>query len=362
MRICVVGGSGFVGTRLIDLLQGSEYDLLNIDQQISNEYPQITQVVDIRDEQALNDHLKNQDVVVLLAAVHRDDITPKSLYYDINVTGLRNVLQAMDKNHIKRLVFTSSVAVYGMNKDNPGEEDSKDPFNDYGKSKLAGEIVLREWYEKHPEWNIEIVRPTVIFGERNRGNVYNLLREIVNGHFLMVGDGKNMKSMCYVGNVAAFLKYLIENRTNGFEVFNYIDKPDLTTNELISLVEEKLNLSLPSVHIPYWIGLMGGYCFDLLASITRKKMIISSVRVKKFCATTQFDITKIKTTDFIPPYTLQEGLERTLNFEFGKMNLDASDENFSKPNIIESEDCKNTIKINKKSEPVSKSTIHDETN
>ena len=41
MRICVVGGSGFVGTRLIDLLQGSEYDLLNIDQQISNEYPQM---------------------------------------------------------------------------------------------------------------------------------------------------------------------------------------------------------------------------------------------------------------------------------------------------------------------------------
>lgn len=61
---------------------------------------------------------------------------------------------------------------------------------------------------------------------------------------------------------------------------------------------------------------LGGYGFDLMSFITRKKLTISSVRVKKFCATTQFDAAKALTTGFKPPYTLGEGLARTLEFEF----------------------------------------------
>ncbi|MDR0385340.1 MAG: UDP-N-acetylglucosamine 4-epimerase, partial [Prevotellaceae bacterium] len=59
-----------------------------------------------------------------------------------------------------------------------------------------------------------------------------------------------------------------------------------------------------------------GYCFDILAWMLRKKLPISSVRVKKFCATTQFDSTKARSTEFIPPYTLSQGIDRTIKFEF----------------------------------------------
>lgn len=70
------------------------------------------------------------------------------------------------------------------------------------------------------------------------------------------------------------------------------------------------------IHLPYWLGMLGGYGFDMLAFITRKKMTISSVRVKKFCATTQFDSTKALSSGFKPPYTLSEGLAQTLEYEF----------------------------------------------
>jgi len=176
--------------------------------------------------------------------------------------------------------------------------------------------VLQEWYTAHPDWNINIIRPCVIFGERNRGNVYNLLKQIANRKFLMVGSGNNKKSMAYVGNVVAFVKYMIENVTTGYNVYNYIDKPDFTMNELVSHIEKVLNKSIPSTHFPYWLGMMGGYCFDLLAKITGKKLAISSVRVKKFCATTEFDSSKVHTSGFKAPYTLGEGLARTLEFEF----------------------------------------------
>lgn len=316
MKIALVGGSGFVGTRLIDLLKLYNYEVLNIDKQKSYFFPEITVIGDVRNKELLKKLLVGTDVVVLLAAEHRDDVSPVSLYYDVNVIGIQNILAAMEVNGIKRIVFTSSVAVYGLNKINPNEEHPKDPFNHYGKSKWLAEMELEKWYREHRDWEIHILRPTVIFGERNRGNVYNLLHQISGGNFLMVGDGNNKKSMAYVGNIVSFIHFLIEQHESGYQVYNYIDKPDFTMNELVEHVSKVLNKHIPMIHLPYWLGMLGGYGFDMLAFITRKKMTISSVRVKKFCATTQFDSTKALSSGFKPPYTLSEGLAQTLEYEF----------------------------------------------
>lgn len=318
MNITLIGASGFVGTRLLGLLSESQeqYALRNVDKQQSYFFPQVTEIGDVRDVEQLKEKLHDTDVVVLLAAEHRDDVTPTSLYYDVNVGGMRNVLAAMEANGVKRIVFTSSVAVYGLNKQSPNEVHPTDPFNHYGKSKWEAEQVLQEWYKEHSDWNINILRPTVIFGERNRGNVYNLLKQISSGRFLMVGKGVNKKSMAYVGNIVAFIKFLIDEKKDGYNVYNYIDKPDFTMNELIDHVSTVLNKHIPSTHFPYWIGMLGGKCFDLLAWITGKKFSISSVRVKKFCATTEFDATKAHSSGFKAPYSLGDGLARTLRFEF----------------------------------------------
>ncbi len=315
MRIAVVGGSGFVGTRLIELIKGS-HAITNIDKQKSSFFQNITHIADVRDVEAMKRELNGFDLVVLLAAEHRDDVTPVSLYYDVNVDGMKNVLAAMDYNGIKRIVFTSSVAIYGLNKNNPNEEHPADPFNHYGKTKWEAEKLLQAWAKKNPDVNVNILRPTVIFGERNRGNVYNLLKQISSGRFLMVGKGENVKSMCYVGNIVEFIKFLIENKKDGYNVFNYIDKPDMNMNQLVELVGETLEKHIPKTHFPYWLGMAGGYCFDFLAFILRKKLTVSSVRVKKFCAVTQFDSSKAMNSGFVPPYTIQEGLARTIKYEF----------------------------------------------
>lgn len=316
MKIVLIGGSGFVGTRLIDLLKQSYNELQNIDKQQSKFHSEVTTIANVLDKEKLSSLLKGADVVVLLAAEHRDDVSPTSLYYDVNVGGMKNTLEAMEVNGVKRIVFTSSVAVYGLNKENPNETHEKDPFNHYGKSKWEAEQVLQTWYQTHSDWNINILRPTVIFGERNRGNVYNLLKQISSGKFLMVGNGNNNKSMAYVGNIVAFIKFLIENKTVGYDAYNYIDKPDFTMNELVNHVSVVLKKHIPTTHFPFFLGMLGGYCFDALAFVTGRKMTVSSVRVEKFCATTQFDAMKMLNTGFKAPYTLGEGLARTLEFEF----------------------------------------------
>ncbi|MDE6009460.1 MAG: NAD-dependent epimerase/dehydratase family protein [Muribaculaceae bacterium] len=318
MKIALIGGSGFVGTRLIDLLNEDplKYDCKNIDLLPSHFFNDITVIGDVRNQEEMDRELKGIDVVVLLAAQHRDDVTPISLYYDTNVGGMEVTLRAMEKNGVKRIVFFSSVAVYGLNKKDPDENHPADPFNDYGKSKWQAEQVLKKWYETHKDWNIDIIRPTVIFGERNRGNVYNLLKQISSGKFLMVGKGENHKSMAYVGNIAAFVKFLIDNVSENYNVFNYIDKPDNNMNQLVRHVSKVLDKHIPATHFPYWLGMLGGYGFDILAKLTGKKLAISSVRVKKFCATTQFNADKAHSSGFKAPYSLDEGLARTLEFEF----------------------------------------------
>jgi len=318
-KTVIIGGSGFVGTRLIDLL-GKE-NCINIDKAISSRHNEITRIFDIRNKNLETILPDNTDSVILLAAEHHDDVLPVSLYYEVNVEGAKNVLEALDKKGINKIVFISSAAVYGLGKPNPAETYVLEPSSHYGRSKVSAEKLLQDWRQKSPQnRSLTIIRPAVIFGEDNKGNVHNLLRQIASGKFIMIGNGLNKKSMAYVGNATAFIRYCLNTNTTGERIFNYVDNPDLNMKELVNEVEKSLEKNLPPVHLPYWLGLLGGFGFDLLIWITGRKFPISSVRIKKFCTTTQFDATLAHNTGFVAPFTIAEGLNRTLKSEFGDHN------------------------------------------
>lgn len=324
MKTLIVGGSGFVGTRLIDDLVSlnkslnqnkSNFSIINFDKRRSVKHNHLTTNCDIRKINQISIP-KDTDTVVLLAAEHRDDVKPTSLYYDVNVGGTENVLKSMDISGVKNLIFTSSVAVYGLNKKNPDEEHSLDPFNDYGKSKRDAEILIKQWYLKDTKnKSVTIIRPTVIFGENNKGNVYTLMKKIADGNFVMIGNGKNKKSMAYLGNIVSFIIDRIKIQQNGYEIYNYSDTPDLSMLQLVDIIQSQTGVKIEKIRIPFLIGLMIGYVFDFFAFITRRKFDISSVRIKKFCATTQFNSRKAH-LKFEKPYSLKEALFKTIEYEF----------------------------------------------
>ena len=311
-NIAIIGGAGFVGTRLTSRLQKKNKPIKVFD--INNTVNGIKSL-DIENPQTLN-QLKDIDTIINLAAVHRDDIKPISRYDDVNVQGSVNICDAARKFGIKKIIFTSSVAIYGFAPQNSDESAPANYFNDYGRTKFLAEQVYIRWQQEDPDnRTLVIVRPTVIFGEGNRGNVFNLLKQIYSGRFLMFGNGKNKKSMAYVENVAAFLEYSLSFNP-GTHIYNYIDKPDFDMNTLVSKVRKTLfKKDNVGVRLPAFLGIAVGYFADVAAKLIGKSLPVSSIRVKKFLGTTQF-ASSISKTDFIPPVSLEDGLARTLSYEF----------------------------------------------
>ncbi len=316
MRIAIIGGSGFIGTRLAERLQRSGRDFRILDIAKSHFFPERWEAADVRDPGSLEAGLRGCDLVVNLAAQHRDDVRPLSLYADVNVSGAENVCRAAERLGIGKIVFTSSVAVYGFAPAGTAEDGACAPFNEYGKTKLAAEAAYRSWLSRGADRSLAIVRPTVVFGERNRGNVYNLLSFIASRHFVMVGNGANTKSMAYVENVAAFLEHCM-GLGPGEHLYNYVDKPDFDMNRLVRKVNSLLGRGdRVGPRFPYAMGYVGGLCFDALSAVTGKRFPVSSIRIKKFCATTSFSADKAMASGFRPPATLEEGISRTVGFEF----------------------------------------------
>ena len=308
--IHIIGGAGFAGTRLAKVLGAQSTPFRIFDKTLDcEEYCDVT----IPDSLA---SLPPAEVVINLAAEHRDDVTPRSLYDDVNVEGARNVCDYCRRNGTRQIIFTSSVAVYGFAPEGTDERGAFNPFNDYGRTKMEAEGVYKSWQAEDPaNRSLLIIRPTVIFGEQNRGNVYNLLRQIASGRFIMFGQGTNRKSMAYVQNIAEFLAFSTKFGP-GEHVYNYVDQPDLDMNMLVARCRSVLfGKDEVGLRLPGWLGVLAGYGFDMLAAVSGKKLPISSIRVKKFMGTTAFS-TALGETGFTPSYSLTEGIEQTLRHEF----------------------------------------------
>jgi nucleoside-diphosphate-sugar epimerase len=315
--INIIGGSGFIGTRLTKrLIQGCGDRVRIIDKVISKSFPEITSIGDVRDVDQLQNVILDQSIIINLAAEHRDDVRPLSLYDDVNIGGAKNICTVAREKNVRTIIFTSTVAIYGFAELGTDETGIVAPFNDYGRTKYSAEQVFKAWQAERPdERTLVIIRPTVIFGEQNRGNVYSLLRQISSGKFIMVGKGENRKSMAYVENVAAFIEYSM-TFSSGVHIYNYIDKPDFSMNELVINVNGILGRSTKiQYRLPYPVGYLIGKIFDIVARLTRRHFSVSSIRIKKFCSNSVYD-SAVDGTGFIRPIPLEKALEKTMRYEF----------------------------------------------
>ncbi len=313
-KIAVIGGSGFVGTSLCEDFEKDNitYEIFDINTNIPNKK---IKFADIRDYAAL-DVIEDCTCIINLAAEHRDDVYPISKYDDVNVIGSENICKLAEEKDINKIIFVSSVAVYGFTSNATDENGKIDYFNDYGRTKFLAEEVYKKWYLNDIEnRKLVIIRPTVIFGPGNRGNVFNLFNQIAKNQFVMIGKGNNIKSIAYVKNVTKFINHCL-TLDNDIHIYNYVDKPDHTIKKLVSSVRNILfNKKNIGIQLPVFIGKAIGYLADIISSIFGIKLPISSIRIEKFLKNSHF-VSSAHKTGFKQEISLDDAIKKTITYEF----------------------------------------------
>lgn len=322
-RVCITGGTGFIGRYFCELFaaRGVEASLLDLHPP-KFELPSGCTFTrgDVRDPVAVKKAMTGCDALLALAAAHHDFGIAEKTFYDVNETGSQVLCDVMDELGITEACFYSSVAVFGDVPEPRTEDSPKKPESPYGASKLKGEAVFEKWVGGGSDRRCFVIRPTVTFGPRNFANMYSLIRQIHSGKFLSVGDGSNVKSLAYVENIVAATLFLWSQRRNAgtaapaFDVINYVDKPDLSSKEIVATIRKALGKKPSNFSVPLWLGVLGGLPFDLVIKLTGKNLPISTMRIRKLCAQTKFEADKVRAAGFTPGVPLTQGIERMVKW------------------------------------------------
>jgi nucleoside-diphosphate-sugar epimerase len=318
MKILITGGSGFIASHCYAPLLAAGHEVVNCD--LVEPPPQARGATfarsDIRDRVGLRRAMAGCDAVLHLAAAHHDFGIAERTFYDVNAAGAEMVCQAMDDLGITKVCFYSTVAVYGSASPPHHEDAAVAPVSPYGSSKLAGEEVFRRWSERGGGRSCLVIRPTATIGPRHFANMYSLIRQIDSGRFLPVGKGRNIKSLAYVENlVQATIALWLEAAPGPFDIFNYVDKPDLTCAEIVTTIHEALGRRPPRMSLPYPLAIGLACPFDLAIGMSGRNLSISRERIRKLAsADTKFEAEKIRATGFRPRVSLKSGLTRMVHW------------------------------------------------
>jgi GlcNAc-P-P-Und epimerase len=320
--IFFIGASGFIGSHFHEMLPPDSF--VNMDLE-APKFPTNAPFIkgDVRIKANIEAVLAQYpiDTIINLAAEHKDFGIDEAAYFKTNEQGTRNVCEAATQFGIKKIVFFSSVAVYGNNQTPSNEAMPPAPNMPYGASKWAAEKVLEKWVNEGLERAVLIIRPALVYGERNVANMFRLIEQIKKGRYFHIGAGKNVKSIAYVKNVVGATQFLKTKMTTGMQVFNYADTPQYSSHDIAATISQALEQKEPTT-LPYWLVYLMALPFDLAIKITGKDLPISTNRVKKFCTETYHKADKILSVGFQPQYTNQDGLKKMVAW----MNSDTFEE------------------------------------
>ena len=318
MRVLITGGSGFIGSFLSHEMSRKGWQVRILDSNdASKGIPELTGfdciISDILDFHAVLDAMKDVDLVIHLAAKHRFFGISEAEFYRVNVEGTKNILNVASKAGIKNIIFYSSVAVYGDQAAPTDEQTEPQPGTPYGITKLEAEKLIYKWSSEAGGRNALIIRPTVVFGPGNKGNIYRLIRQIDKRLYIPVGNGDNIKSVAYVENLVAATLFLLDKGFKGVEVYNYADEPHMSFKEIVNLVYRLLKRPAPKFALPAKFILIALKPVGFMAKISGITFPVSDAIIK-MNKSTHHTARKIRATGFKQMFTLEYGMRQMIEW------------------------------------------------
>jgi GlcNAc-P-P-Und epimerase len=318
-KILLTGCSGYIGLTLSPYLKQRGFSVFGLDRK-PHPYPRhsLDGFIrgDLRDETVLTRIPDDVDMVCHLAAAKDDWGLSDQEYFDDNVTATRKLLDFGCARGIRNWLFFSSVGVLGSSATPLDESAPFAPITGYGESKAEGEKLFQKLCAEDPSVRVMILRPSVVFGPDNppNTNVYRLIDAIHTNRFVMIGKGDAIKTTSYIENLVAATLFLIERMTEGVQTFIYVDEPKLSTANMVDQICSLLQKKPPKWSIPLGIAAPLAQLADLAAVVTRKDLPITAARIKKFCRTTNFDASALRSRGFKQPVPMEEALRRSVEW------------------------------------------------
>lgn len=305
MKYLVTGGAGFIGSHIVDELIRSNHQVVVFDNFSTGKEKFVRQhrhnpnfrliKGNVLDKKLLTQTMENIDFVFHLAAHAdvRNGYTNHSVDHRQNLETTLSVLEAMFKNKVNKIAFTSTSSVYGDASIHPTPETYPfEPTSLYGATKVACESYIRA-YAGYYGWQAYIFRLVSFIGERyTHGIIFDLMKKIGDkpDKLELLSDGSPKKSSLYVKDgVRAFFQ-VINKAKQQINIYNIGHEEIFTIDEIVNIILTALKCRLPKSYLGGKRGWAGDNNFVHL------------------------DISKLKSLGWKPKKSLKEAVKLTIDY------------------------------------------------
>lgn len=321
--IIIFGGTGFIGVffakyllnfKLIDKIYLLDIDsiekkssifragLLNNSTKISFVYCDVRSHIEFNPPEEIF-------LIANFAAIHREPGHENSEYYKTNLIGAENICSFAQKINCNQIIFTSSISPYGLSEDIRDESSIPNPNSPYGSSKLVAEKIHEIWQVRDPKNRIlQIVRPGVVFGPGEGGNVSRLIKAVLHRYFFYMGNKDTRKAGVYVKELCHAMWWELNRQKkmkNHMSLFNMSMNPGPSIHDYVKTVCKvaKVKRFIPSV--PFRLLLTVSYLINFFAKPFNIKHPFSPVRINKL----------VRSNNILPTYLVSNGYKYQYTLE-----------------------------------------------
>ena len=307
----VTGATGAVGPSLVAHLIQHGYEVRTFSRSSSiprTSHPRISHFPGlINDGAALNSALEGVDIVFHLAAkLHIENPAPELRfeYQLVNVEGTKQVASQAAKAGVRRVVYFSTVKVYGIRQRQPIEETcTPSPKTMYAQTKLEGEWIV----QSTPGIDSTILRLSPVYGPRLKGSWARLVRAIAHGRFLPIGNLNNVHSLTHVDDVARAALLVAEHPDAIGRTFNLVGHENPTMRDILGAIYRAYGKQLPNVHFPSNLALVGSLVMERTLSIIGKRSPLPVESLRQLIEDEAYSAARLRALGFNPQVSLTDG-------------------------------------------------------
>lgn len=323
-KILVTGGSGMIGSAVLAkllarpgaLIKTQVRDRLAARAKLGR-HMDITLVefeqadftrVGMQEMQALT---KDCDVVIHCAGLVHNEQAAYQEYEVVNVRATQLLAEACLATGVQTLVFLSTSAVYGKGPfKNIAEDTAPQPKTPYAVSKATSENYLQTLNGRIPK--LVVLRPSLVFGEGDRGNMLSLIKQVQKEEYVHVSGGVTPKSLIYANDLADAILLAAARAPQGFNIYNIANPEPVSTKELVDTIAEVLGVTKKFPSVPEGLLKIGA---GIARTFMPGKVPVTPEQIEKLATETTCSIGKfVQATGFKPSTDLKSAISKEVNW------------------------------------------------